>query len=173
VHSWRSASENEFRWLKSLDVGYLKASEDGVIGAYQRGYKDVKTMNEPQIRFLNRTPAGYSHVVEVRGGRTLYISGQIAVDGSGKVVGPGDFAAQIKQVFANLKTRLEEADASFSDVVKLNFYLTDGSDLQILRDVRDSYVNREQPPASTLVVVKQLVRPELLVEVDAIAVTKD
>jgi 2-iminobutanoate/2-iminopropanoate deaminase len=57
--------------------------------------------------------------------------------------------------------------------VKLNFYLTDGSDIQILRDVRDSYVNREQPTASTLVVVKQLLRPELLIEVDAIAVTKD
>ena len=130
-------------------------------------------MNERQIRFLNRAPAGYSQVVEVRGGRTLYISGQIPLDSSGRVVGPGDFAAQIKQVFANLKTRLEEAGASFSDVVKLNFYLTDGSDIQVLREVRDTYVNREQPPASTLVIVKELLRPELLVEVDAIAVTKD
>jgi enamine deaminase RidA (YjgF/YER057c/UK114 family) len=135
--------------------------------------KDVKTMNEPQIRFLNRAPAGYSQVVEVRGGRTLYISGQIALDASGQLVGPGDFTAQIKQVFANLNARLDEAGASFSDVVKLNFYLADASDLQILRDVRDSYVNREQPPASTLVVVKQLFRPELLVEADAIAVAKD
>ncbi len=130
-------------------------------------------MNEPQIRFLNRAPAGYSQVVEVRGGRTLYISGQIALDASGQLVGPGDFTAQIKQVFANLNARLDEAGASFSDVVKLNFYLADASDLQILRDVRDSYVNREQPPASTLVVVKQLFRPELLVEADAIAVAKD
>lgn len=126
-----------------------------------------------EIRFLNRAPAGYCQVVEVRGGRTLYISGQIAVDSSGQVVGPGDFAAQIKQVFANLKARLDESGASFSDVVKLNFYLTEASDLQILRDVRDSYVNREQPPASTLVIVKQLVRPDLIIEVDAIAVTKD
>jgi 2-iminobutanoate/2-iminopropanoate deaminase len=68
---------------------------------------------------------------------------------------------------------LDEAGASFSDVVKLNFYLTDASDIQILRDVRDSYVNREQPPASTLAIVKQLLRPELLIEVDAIAVAKD
>jgi hypothetical protein len=51
--------------------------------------------------------------------------------------------------------------------------LTDASDIQILRDVSDSYLNREQPPASTLVIVKQLLRPELLIEVDAIAVTKD
>jgi enamine deaminase RidA (YjgF/YER057c/UK114 family) len=135
--------------------------------------KGVKAMNEPQIRFLNRAPAGYSQVVEVRGGRTLYISGQVALDSSGNVVGPGDFPAQVKLVFANLKARLDEAGASFNNVVKLNFYLLDADNLPIVRDVRDTYVNREQPPASTLVVVKQLFRPELLVEVDAIAVTKD
>lgn len=130
-------------------------------------------MNEPQIRFLNRAPAGYSQVVEVRGGRTLYISGQVSLDSAGNVVGSGDFAAQVKQVFANLKARLDEAGASFNDVVKLNFYLLDASNLQLVRDIRDTYVNRRHPPASTLVVVKQLFRPELLVEVDAIAVAKD
>ena len=135
--------------------------------------KDAKSMNEPQIRFLNRAPAGYSQVVEVRGGRTLYISGQVAMDASGNVVGSGDFTAQVKQVFANLKARLDEAGASFNDVVKLSFYLLDSTNLQTVRDVRDAYVNREHPPASTLVVVKQLFRPELLIEVDAIAVTKD
>jgi enamine deaminase RidA (YjgF/YER057c/UK114 family) len=135
--------------------------------------KDVKAMNEPQIRFLNRAPAGYSQVVEVRGGRTVYISGQVAFDSSGNVVGESDFTAQVKQVFANLKARLDEGDASFGDVVKLNFYLLDAANLQIVRDVRDTFVNREHPPASTLVVVKQLFRPELLVEIDAIAVTKD
>jgi enamine deaminase RidA (YjgF/YER057c/UK114 family) len=135
--------------------------------------KDAKPMNEPQIRFLNRAPAGYSQVVEVRGGRTLYISGQVALDSSGNIVGSGDFTAQIKQVFANLKARLDDAGASFNDVVKLSFYLVDSSNLQTVRDVRDAYVNREHPPASTLVVVKQLFRPDLLVEVDAIAVTKD
>jgi enamine deaminase RidA (YjgF/YER057c/UK114 family) len=77
-------------------------------------------MNEPQIRFLNRAPAGYSQVVEVRGGHTLYISGQVALDSSGKVVGSDDFTAQVRQVFANLKSRLDEAGASFNDVVKLN-----------------------------------------------------
>jgi enamine deaminase RidA (YjgF/YER057c/UK114 family) len=130
-------------------------------------------MNESQIRFLNRTPAGYSQVVEVRGGRTLYISGQVALDASGDLVGSGDFAAQLKQVFANLKARLDEAGASFNDVVKLNFYLLDVSKLQLVRDIRDTYVNRDHPPASTLVAVKELFRPDLLIEVDAIAVTKD
>jgi enamine deaminase RidA (YjgF/YER057c/UK114 family) len=130
-------------------------------------------MNEPRIRFLNRTPAGYSQIVEVQGGRTLYISGQVALDQSGNVVGTGDFTAQVKQVFANLKLRLDEAGASLNDVVKLSFYLTDVTDIQIVRDVRDTYVNREYPPASTLVVVKELFRPEFMIEVEAIAATKD
>jgi enamine deaminase RidA (YjgF/YER057c/UK114 family) len=157
--------------LGTATLVFLLATPGWIVAQDQE--KDLKAMNEPHIRFLNRAPGGYSQVVEVRGGRTLYISGQIALDSSGQVVGSGDFTPQIKQVFVNLKARLDEAGASFNDVVKLNFYLTDGSDIQILRDVRDSYVNREQPTASTLVVVKQLLRPELLIEVDAIAVTKD
>lgn len=130
-------------------------------------------MSQPSVRFINRAAAGYSHVAEVRGGRTLYLAGQIALDAEGKLVGPGDFNAQIKQVFANLDARLKEANASFKDVVKLNYYLTDASNLQALRDARDNYINKEAPPASTLVVVKQLVRPEYLCEVEAIAVVND
>jgi len=128
---------------------------------------------QARVRYINRAPLGYSHIVEVRSGRTLYIAGQLALDRDGKLVGPGDFRAQIKQVFENLKTRLEEVGASFKDVVKLNYYLTDASDLQALRDTRDSYINTENPPASTLVVVKQLVREEYLVEVEAIAVAME
>jgi enamine deaminase RidA (YjgF/YER057c/UK114 family) len=143
-------------------------------GSSQDSQKEKsKTVQEPSLRFFDRAPAGYSHVVEVRGGRTLYISGQVALGREGKLVGPGDFAAQAKQVFANLKARLDEAGASFSDIVKLNYYVADATNIQNLRDVRDSYVNREYPPVSTLVVVKQLFREELLIEVDAIAVVKD
>jgi enamine deaminase RidA (YjgF/YER057c/UK114 family) len=125
---------------------------------------------ESNVRFINRAPAGYSHVVEVKGGRTLYIAGQLALDKEGNLVGRGDFRAQVKQVFENLKARLEEGGATFKDVVKLNYYLTDASDLQALRDTRNSYINTENPPASTLVVVKQLVREEYLLEVEAVAV---
>ncbi|MGH9769567.1 MAG: RidA family protein [Blastocatellia bacterium] len=134
--------------------------------------KGKKTMPESQakVRFINRAPAGYSHVVETRGGRTLYISGQISVDAEGKLVGASDFRAQVKQVFENLKARLAEGGATFKDVVKLNYYITDASEIQALREIRNGYLNTEQPPASTLVVVKQLVRPEYLIEVEAIAV---
>ncbi|HKX26782.1 MAG TPA: RidA family protein [Blastocatellia bacterium] len=131
------------------------------------------TTPKSSIRFLNRAPAGYSHVVEVRGGRTLYIAGQIAVGADGKIVGEGDVRAQLKQVFANLETRLREAGASFKDVVKLNYYLLDASAVPALREMRDNYIDKEAPPASTLVVVKQLARPEYLCEIEAIAVVND
>ena len=138
----------------------------------KKASKEGETMEKQQtnVRFINRAPAGYSQVVEVKGGRTLYIAGQIAVDKNGNLVGRGDFRAQVKQVFENLKARLQEGGASFKDVVKLNYYLTDASDLQALRETRDSYINTENPPASTLVVVKQLVRDEYLLEVEAVAV---
>jgi len=141
----------------------------------KKATKEKKTMEKQQtnIRFINRAPLGYSHVVEVRGGRTLYIAGQLALDKDGNLVGRGDFRAQVKQVFENLKARLEEGGASFKDVVKLNYYLTDASDLQALRETRNSYINTENPPASTLVVVKQLVREEYLIEVEAVAVVSE
>jgi enamine deaminase RidA (YjgF/YER057c/UK114 family) len=128
---------------------------------------------QPNLRFINRALAGYSHVVEVRGGRTLYISGQLALDKDGNLVGRDDFRAQVKQVFENLKVRLEEGGASFKDVVKLNYYLTDASGVQAVRDIRNNYINTENPPASTLVVVKQLVHEEYLLEVEAIAVVNE
>jgi len=140
----------------------------------QEGSQPTKqTMQEPSIRFLNRAPAGYSNIVEVRGGRTLYVSGQLSVDAEGKLVRPGDLKAQAKQVFANIDARLKEAGASFKNVVKLNYYVIGANDIQSIRDARDTYVDREHPPASSLVVVKRLVREECLIEVDAIAVVPD
>jgi len=90
--------------LGTATLVFLLATPGWIVAQDQE--KDLKAMNEPHIRFLNRAPGGYSQVVEVRGGRTLYISGQIALDSSGQVVGSGDFTPQIKQVFVNLKARL-------------------------------------------------------------------
>ncbi len=127
----------------------------------------------PRVRFQNPdalAPArGYTHVVDVTGGRTIYLSGQVALDKSGAVVGAGDLRAQAKQVFENLKAALAAVNATFADVVKLNFYVTDASQVQIIREVRDSYVKTDAPPASTLVEVRRLVRQEFMIEVDAIA----
>ena len=122
-------------------------------------------------RFINPptlpTPPGYTQVVEVSGGRTIYIAGQVALDAAGNVVGAGDVRAQIEQVFANLQAALEAAGATFANVVKLNYYLLDVTQLPLLREVRDRYVNTQAPPASTLVEVRRLAREEFLVEVEA------
>lgn len=108
-------------------------------------------------------------MVEVSGGRTLYISGQVALDAAGHVVGAGDFRAQIEQVFANLQAALDAAGATFAQVVKLTYYMIDVTHLPGPREVRDRYVNTQAPPASTLVEVRRLAREEFLVEVEAIA----
>ncbi len=113
--------------------------------------------------------AGYSHVVTTSGGGLVFLSGQVPLDASGKLVGPNDLAAQTRQVFANLKAGLEAAGTDFARVVKLSFFLTDISRIAVVRGVRDAFVNTEQPPASTAVEVRRLVREEFLIEVDAVA----
>jgi reactive intermediate/imine deaminase len=115
-------------------------------------------------------PFGYSHVVEAPAGRTVYISGQVPLDLEGQLVGQGDFEAQTRQVFANLSAALEAAGASWDDVVKLNYFLTDVGQIGVIRTVRDEYVNTEKPPASTLVEVSSLFRPEAMVEIEAVAI---
>jgi enamine deaminase RidA (YjgF/YER057c/UK114 family) len=115
-------------------------------------------------------PTGYTHVVEVTAGRPVYIAGQVALDRSGVVVGPGDIRAQARQVFDNLQTALHAVGATFEQVVKLNYYLVDATQLPVVREVRDEYVNTQQPPASTAVEVRRLFRDDLLIEVEAVAV---
>jgi reactive intermediate/imine deaminase len=125
------------------------------------------------IRYLNPSslsmPTGYSHVVEVNGGRTIYIAGQVALDKSGNVVGKGDFAAQTTQVFENVKLALAGVGATFDNVVKVNTYVTDMSQIQTLRDIRTKYYSKNSP-ASTLVQIGKLAREELMIEIEAVAV---
>ncbi len=129
------------------------------------------------LRFINpaalSTPTGYTHVVEAPVGRTLYLSGQIALDGDGKLVGHGDFGAQAEQVFANIDAALKAAGASFDNVVRLDFFVTDMSQLGALRTARDKYIDAAHPPASTLVQVSRLSIDGLLLEVEATAVVPD
>ena len=115
-------------------------------------------------------PTGYTHVVEVTGpAKTVYVAGQIAFDKDGKIVGAGDMKAQAEQVFKNLQTALETAGATFSDVVKMNTYITDMGKAPVVREVRARYFG-DTAPASTLVQVVHLARPELMLEVEVIAV---
>lgn len=115
------------------------------------------------------TPAGYSHVVSVTGGRTIYISGQVALDAAGKLVGKGDLAAQTRQVFANLDVALKAAGASFNDVVKATYFMLDASHVQVVRDIRSLHFTMELP-ASTLLEVPRLASPDYLIEIEVIAV---
>ena len=129
-------------------------------------FAQVKRVNPPDLS----APTGYTHIVEVTGPvKTIYISGQIAADKKGNVVGAGDMKAQAEQVFRNLEAALTAAGAKFSDVVKMNSYITDMSKIQAVRDVRARYL-KDNTPASTFVQVAGLVRPELLLEIEVIAV---
>jgi enamine deaminase RidA (YjgF/YER057c/UK114 family) len=114
---------------------------------------------------------GYTHVVETRGGlRTIYISGQVALDVAGNMVGVGDMRAQAEQVFANIKAALTAVHATFDDVVKLTYFVTDITQMPAVREVRDQHIRLDQLPASTAVEVRRLVRPEFWLEVEAVAV---
>jgi len=128
------------------------------------------------VRYLNpetlSKPPGYSHVVEATGpGRTIYIAGQLGLDGSGKLVGSaGDFRAQAEQAFENLKMALAAVGATLSDVVKINSYLTDIAHLSTFREVRNKYIKLSAPPASTLVAISKLAVEGAMFEIEAIAV---
>ncbi len=130
---------------------------------------------EPRIRHVQ--PPGlennprYSHAVVIEEGRFVHVSGQIAHDAAGHLVGRKDMRAQTKQVFENLKTALQASGSDFAHVVSLNSYLTDMSQLPAYREVRQQYLaDLPRPPASTTVAVSRLVDPDALLEVEAVAV---
>lgn len=117
-------------------------------------------------------PGVYTPVVTARGGKTIYISGQVPQDTAGQLVGRGDLLAQTEQVYRNLQTALAGAGATFHDVVKLNVYVVNFKPeyRDLLQQVRGRYVSKEHPPASTLIGVQALARADFLVEIEAIAV---
>jgi len=114
---------------------------------------------------------GYSQVVTGRG--RLVVSGQVAQDESGELVGPGDPAAQARQVFENLRRCLAQVGAGFGDVVKLTFFVLDVADLPAVRAARDAVIDTARPPASTAVQVAALFAPGYLLEVEAWALVDD
>ena len=118
-----------------------------------------------------RRPPTYTPVVRAVGGATVYISGQISVDIDGRVVGPGDFAEQARQVFENLRLALASVGADFSDVVKMTTYIVNymPEHRGVLGTIRDELLGGALP-ASTLIGVQALAAPEYLIEIEAIAV---
>ena len=115
----------------------------------------------------------YSHVVSVPAGRRLiYVSGQLARNGQGEIVGPKDMRAQIRQVGENLKRALAAAGAGLGDLVKTTTYVTDIDEFFKHVDVRHEYLGAALP-GSTTVEVRRLSHPELMVEIEAVASIAD
>jgi 2-iminobutanoate/2-iminopropanoate deaminase len=107
-----------------------------------------------------------------RSGRFVFVAGQVAVDGEGKTVGVGDIGAQTRQVLTNIGKVLQAGGATFDDVVKVTVFVTDLDDLSALQAVRPEFFS-EPYPASTLVKVAQLINPDWLVEIEAIAIVDE
>lgn len=114
---------------------------------------------------------GYSHAVTVSG-RVAFVSGQVAVDAGGQLVGEGDMRAQVTQALRNLEGVLRALGAGWPDVAKLGWFVLDVTELQAIRDARDEIIRPalgDRPnPASTLVQVAGLFRPGFLIEVEAV-----
>jgi len=132
---------------------------------------EKKFINPPTIA----TPRGYTHIVTATSGRMIWISGQVAFNVKGELVGKGDLRAQTTQVYENLKNALAAAGATTADVVKVNTYVVDfePADLAIIREVRGQYFPFENMPASTLVGVQALAFEGLLIEVEVVAMVKE
>jgi enamine deaminase RidA (YjgF/YER057c/UK114 family) len=126
-------------------------------------------------QFVNPTGlfAGtFSHVAIVSGGRTVHISGQVAFDETGRVVG-STFAEQAQQVFSNLRIALAAAGAEFRHIVKMNIYVRDltAARLKTFREIRQQHLGAHQP-ASTLVGTPALVHEDLMLEIEVVAIVE-
>jgi len=117
-------------------------------------------------------PAAYTQVVVATGRRMVFLAGQVSIDAEGKLVAPGDFAGQVKQVFANLRTALEGAGATPADVTKITVYIVGYRPemRSLVGEARSAVFGPATLPASTLVGVQALAEPGFLIEIEAIAV---
>jgi enamine deaminase RidA (YjgF/YER057c/UK114 family) len=141
-------------------------------GALLAGVLSISAKVKPAKQFLNlgsEKPPGYTHVVTSPPGKVIYLSGRGGTGADGKM--PADFASQAKNTFEGLKQCLALAGASFKDVVKINYFVTDISHTAELRQIRAQYLDMEHPPAATLVQVG--LSPGLQLEVEAVAIVPE
>jgi len=121
-------------------------------------------------KVLGKTTASYSLGISVSAGRLIFISGTVAMDDQGNVIGPGDMETQARAVFQQIGKLLREAGATLRDVVKITTFVTDMSQYGKFSSVRKKVFGNGPYPASSTVKVAGLVKDGLLVEVEAIAV---
>ena len=112
--------------------------------------------------------ANYKMATRMEGGRLLYISGQVAWDASGNIVGKGDVSTQARQTFENLRGVLQAAGGDLSSLMKVTTYITKIEDFPAVAEARSAVFSGELP-ASTLIVVKSLFHPDFLIEVEGVA----
>ena len=129
----------------------------------------AKKMTKQFLNVGGQKPPGYTHVVTSPPGKMIFISGRGGAGADGKL--PPDFGAQAKNTFEDLKRCLAMAGASFKDVVKINYFVTDLSKTTELRQIRAQYLDMEHPPAATLVQVG--LPGGSLVEIEAIAIAPE
>jgi len=117
-------------------------------------------------------PKGYSHVARIDMGNAwmLIISGQVALDKEGNLVGKDDFARQTDMVYENIIKIIQAAGGNKDHLVKTGIFILDNANMPVLREIRNKYINSQKPPASTLVQVDKLYRDDLLIEIEATAV---
>ncbi len=113
-------------------------------------------------------PTGYSYAIK-KSGTPVFISGQVALDGEGKLVGEGDAAAQTEQVFKNLQAVVAGCGGTMDDIVKITIFVTDPSYRPAVAAARLKWFKEGEWPASTYLVVSALAVPTMLVEIEAVA----
>lgn len=136
---------------------------------FAQANNSIVTLSNPSA--VN-APKGYSQLAEVNlgTGKMLILSGQVAFDPKGNLVGAGDMGKQTEQVFINIKNIVESAGGTMDNVIKLNYFMKDLSQIGKVRQVRDKYINNKIPPTSTLVEVSKLFRDDVLIEIEATAI---
>jgi enamine deaminase RidA (YjgF/YER057c/UK114 family) len=131
--------------------------------------KGGEAMPFTTIATLEAQPiANYKMATRQEGGQLVYISGQVAWDTNGNVVGKGDVGAQARQVFRNLRQVLQAAGGDLNDLMKITTYITNIEDFPAVAQARSETFQGELP-ASTLIVVKGLFNPDFLIEVEGVA----
>lgn len=152
--------------MRTMKTGLIWAAAGALAASLAQPAKNAAK------QFLNldgQKPPGYTHVVTSPPGRTIFISGRGGTGSDGKL--PPDFAAQATNTFEDLKRCLAMAGASFKDVVKINYFISDLGNTEELRRVRARYLDMQHPPAATL--VQAGLAKGLLLEVEAVAVVPE